>query len=120
MTAGFKTEAERNIFWTMLNYAQQFFDSDTNQDFAMFDSILNHKDLIFQDATVRLVQIDSGDQDYKAYLGDDFIRSMERHKSVDCVTGAAPNTRANHSLTLLFSSLSCFVIFLVRLLRDEL
>jgi len=53
----------------------------------MFDSTVNHKDLMFQDATVRLVRINPMNQTYQAYLGPTFIRSMQRMASVDCVTG---------------------------------
>jgi melanoma-associated antigen p97 len=104
MTAGFKTQDERTIFWTMLNFAQQFFDADTNQDFPMFDSILNHKDLIFQDATVRLVEVKPEHQTYDAYLGAGFIRAMERHEGVDCVTGGSGMIHA--SLGVIMACLS--------------
>jgi len=53
----------------------------------MFDSEVNHKDLIFQDATVRLVHINPGNQSYTTYLGPNFIRSMQRMETIDCVTG---------------------------------
>jgi melanoma-associated antigen p97 len=55
----------------------------------MFDSYINHKDLIFQDATVRLLPIASENQTYTSYLGPDFIRRMQRMRSIDCVTGGA-------------------------------
>jgi len=118
MTAGFKSDAERSIFWTMLNFAQQFFDADMNPDFPMFDSILNHKDLIFQDATVRLVEIETADQDYATYLGPEFIRAMERHKGVDCVTGAGSKLRANHSMFI--TIILAAILFCIRLIRDAL
>ena len=60
----------------------------SNEDFAMFDSMIDHKDLIFQDATVRLVTILPADQTYENYLGAAFIRAMKRMHSIDCVTGA--------------------------------
>jgi len=91
VTAGFKSAKERDIFWTLLNFAQQFFDADSNPDFPMFDSFINHKDLIFQDATVRLMSIDAGNQTYVNYLGKDFIRRMQGMKNIDCVTGRAPS-----------------------------
>ena len=58
----------------------------------MFDSTVNHKDLIFQDATVRLVHVNPRNQTYDAYLGPTFIRSMQRMASVDCVTGRSAGT----------------------------
>lgn len=88
VTAGFKTKKEREIFWTLLNFAQQFYDSDTNPDFPMFDSTIGHKDLLFQDATVRLVYIPDSNQTYLAYLGPTFVRAMQRQKTIDCVTGS--------------------------------
>jgi len=86
VTANFKTAQEREIFWTLLNYAQQFFASDDNPDFHMFSSYVDYRDLIFQDATVRLSSLDSSKQDYLAYLGESFIRSMERMSTIDCIT----------------------------------
>jgi len=53
----------------------------------MFSSYEDHKDLIFQDVTVRLVRIDPNNQTYIGYLGPTFIRSMQRMESIDCVTG---------------------------------
>jgi melanoma-associated antigen p97 len=88
VTAGFKTQKERDIYWTLLNFAQQFYDADTNPDFPMFDSTVNHKDLIFQDATVRLVSINPNNQTYTAYLGPNFVRAMQRMAVIDCVTGS--------------------------------
>ena len=53
----------------------------------MFDSMLDHKDLIFQDSTVRLVHVPDEDQTYDKYLGPAFMRGMERNENIDCVTG---------------------------------
>lgn len=87
VTAGFKSQKERGIYWTLLNFAQQFFDADENPDFPMFDSTVDHKDLLFQDASVRLIPVNPRNQTYTAYLGPNFIRSMQRMESIDCVTG---------------------------------
>ena len=70
-----------------------------NPDFAMFDSTVNHKDLIFQDATVRLVHISPMNQTYTTYLGPNFVRSMQLMASIDCVTGSTAS--AVHSFALL-------------------
>lgn len=110
MTAGFKTENERQIYWTLLNFAEQFFDADTNPDFAMFDSMINHKDLIFQDATVRLAPIDFSNQNYKDFLGPDFIRAMQRMESIDCVTGSGKEP--SHRLPLVVM-VTCTVLSIV-------
>ena len=66
-----------------------------NPDFAMFDSYINHRDLIFQDATVRLVLIEPENQTYVNYLGPEFVRRMQRMKIIDCVTGAADQIRVS-------------------------
>ena len=67
----------------------------------MFDSTVNHKDLIFQDATVRLVRINPANQTYSAYLGPTFVRSMQRMASIDCVTGRSAATSI-HCFALLW------------------
>jgi len=75
----------------------------------MFDSTVNHKDLIFQDATVRLVHITPRNQTYEAYLGPTFIRSMQRMASVDCVTGrsaASSLVLCCHAALLLYAVLT--------------
>ncbi|KAK2174910.1 hypothetical protein NP493_768g01007 [Ridgeia piscesae] len=89
VTADFKTAEQRAIYWTLINYAQQFFASDSNPDFPMFASMLNHKDLMFQDSTVRLVAIKEKKQNYRDYLGASFIRAMERNDEIDCITSSA-------------------------------
>lgn len=86
VTASFQSERNREIFWTLINYAQQFFASDSNDDFAMFKSMLNHKDLIFQDSCVRLIKIEPDTQSFEEYLGPSFLRAMERMEEIDCVS----------------------------------
>ena len=61
----------------------------SNPDFPMFASMLNHKDLMFQDSTVRLVAIKEKKQNYRDYLGASFIRAMERNDEIDCITSSA-------------------------------
>ncbi len=61
-----------------------------NNDFSMFASeLLDHKDLIFQDSTVRLVHVEPDMQDYVRYLGPRFVRAMERMEGIDSITAAA-------------------------------
>jgi melanoma-associated antigen p97 len=98
VTPGFQSASRRDIFWTLLNFAQQFFDADANEDFPMFDSYIDHKDLIFQDATVRLLPIAPGNQTYVKYLGEEFIRRMQRMKDLDCVTGSDAHATCQHSI----------------------
>ncbi|ESO04012.1 hypothetical protein HELRODRAFT_99809 [Helobdella robusta] len=114
MTAGFKSDDKKQIYWTLLSYAQQFFDADGNQDFKMFDSAINHRDLIFQDATVRLVPVT--DQTYEEYLGPEFVRMMERMKLIDKVTGQ-PSSDASIVTPTTHIVLSISLLLLLRLTR---
>lgn len=77
----------------------------SNPDFAMFDSILNHKDLIFQDSTVRLVSLLG--KTYDEFLGETFVRSMERMMNIDRVTGsfASIQSVSSYKLYAIFSAL---------------
>ncbi|CAF5000936.1 unnamed protein product, partial [Rotaria sp. Silwood1] len=60
----------------MLNFAQQLFGSDTNKEFAMFDSFYEHPDLMFlNDATVQLTCITTSLDDY---LSPDIIQLLHR------------------------------------------
>jgi len=96
VTADFKTPNEREIYWTLLNYAQQFFASDSDSDFSMFKSeVLDHRDLIFQDSTVRLVAIEPDRQDYARYLNERFTRSMQRLEDIDDITSHAKTHAAS-------------------------
>ena len=66
--------------------------------------MLNHKDLIFQDSTMRLVSIEkTEEQNYRSYLGENFLRSMERMKDIDRITAGA--TRVAMTTTLVISLL---------------
>ena len=60
----------------------------SNEDFQMFQSTANpdHRDLLFQDSTVRLVPVPADQQNHKDYLGESFTRAMERMEGIDCVT----------------------------------
>jgi len=102
VTASFKSQKEREIYWTLLNFAQQFFASDTNDDFTMFGSMLDHKDLIFQDSTVRLVEVTEEKQTYQEYLGERFMRAMQRMETIDCITDSATSLNHFTSFTILF------------------
>ena len=73
----------------------------------MFHSMLDHKDLIFQDSTVRLVPVEPERQNYESYLGPQFVRAMERMTAIDCVTGGASTV---HGLTRWLSLVACFLI----------
>jgi hypothetical protein len=70
MVGGHRTEIQRSYLWNMLNFAQQLFGSDTNPDFALFESQKEHPDLIFSDACVQLFPIEI---DINTYLGSDVL-----------------------------------------------
>ena len=72
----------------------------------MFSSMLDHKDLIFQDSTVRLIHVEEDKQDYINYLGESFMRSMERMHNIDCVTSGQVTVH----VTLVPIVLSCLVM----------
>ena len=50
----------------------------------MFDSMLDHNDLIFQDSTMRLIKVFPERQNYQTYLGSDFMRLMRRLDEWNC------------------------------------
>ena len=53
----------------------------------MFSSPMpDSKDLIFQDSTVRIVQVLKENQNYEKYLEASFVRAMQRMENMDCVT----------------------------------
>ena len=54
-------------------------------DFHLFDSGFFYQDLIFNDEAVRLVPIEPDMQDYKAYLGSDFIGQIRNLDHYMCV-----------------------------------
>ena len=75
-----------------------------NNDFSMFASeLLDHKDLIFQDSTVRLVHIEKDKQNYEKYLGPSFMRAMERMENLDSIT--ASSSQNIYSFMMLIASL---------------
>ncbi|KAH9500931.1 hypothetical protein Btru_069230 [Bulinus truncatus] len=86
VTSGAKTQEQKEIIWNLLNYGQQFFSSDIDGDFHMFDSGLWYSDLIFTDAAVRLMKIPENQQNYKDWLGETFIAQIENLHSKIKVT----------------------------------
>ena len=78
----------------------------------MFQSTENpdHKDLIFQDSTVRLVPVAEDLQNYEDYLEEEFTRSMERMEGIDCITAnTAPTIGSTSGITRYMSLLLCIV-----------
>ena len=77
----------------------------SNDDFAMFGSMLDHKDLIFQDSTVRLVEVPKEKQFYQEYLGESFMRAMQRMENIDCITNSASGLHLFSAAILLLGCL---------------
>ena len=76
----------------------------SNPDFQMFTSMLDHKDLLFQDSTVRLMVVPESKQSYQEYLGESFLRAMERMESIDTITSKAPSSKRATVMTIMFWS----------------
>ena len=76
----------------------------------MFASeLLDHKDLIFQDSTVRLVQVEKDDQNYEDYLGPSFMRAMERMENLDSITASSSQNICSFVMVI-SSFLLCLVL----------
>ncbi|XP_064601903.1 melanotransferrin-like [Liolophura sinensis] len=99
VTGKHKSAREREIYWNLLNYAQQFFSTDSDSDFAMFSSGINQNDLLFTDAAVRLLQISEDKQDYRSYLGGEFLSMVENVERFTC--SSSHKTIVNFSLLFL-------------------
>jgi len=91
VTSRSKSALQKEIIWNLLNYGQQFFSSDIDGDFHMFDSGTWYTDLLFTDAAVRLMRIPEEKQEYTAWLGESFIAQIENLHKYTCVNpdGAA-------------------------------
>ncbi|KAJ8317042.1 hypothetical protein KUTeg_004946 [Tegillarca granosa] len=92
VTAKYKSAKDVNIFWHLLNFGQQFFSSDIEGDFHMFDSTPWYGDLMFTDDAVRLIRIPESKQTYKDYLGADFVGQVENLHQYTCVPVSSANT----------------------------
>lgn len=113
VTAKYKSEQDRTIFWQLLNYGQQFFSSDIEGDFHLFDSGTWYNDLIFSDDAVRLMRLDKSMQDYRNYLGQDFINKVENLHKYTCVP-VKPSKKSSSSHTSI-SLLLLAAIFILQL-----
>lgn len=110
VTGSYKSQGEREIFWNMLNYGQQFFSSDTAGDFHMFDSGTYYTDLIFTDAAVRLMYIPEDKQNYKSYLGQDFIGQIHALKQYTCMPIDAASSLQVSLLVIIFGLATLFFL----------
>ncbi|KAF7490608.1 Melanotransferrin [Sarcoptes scabiei] len=83
VTNRFKPFYEKEAYITLFVYAQQFYGSKYSNEytFKMFVSDAKHKNLIFQDSTVKLKPIETDKRDYRKYLGHEFLTAIN---IVDC------------------------------------
>ncbi|CAH8584631.1 unnamed protein product [Schistosoma guineensis] len=77
VTANYKSENERTNMWRLLQYGQEYYSSDSDPVFQMFNSEFGQKDLIFNDDTESLSLIPWENQTYEAWLGQRFIQMVE-------------------------------------------
>ncbi|TNN12749.1 Melanotransferrin [Schistosoma japonicum] len=77
VTANYKSENERTNMWRLLQYGQEYYSSDSDPVFQMFNSEFGQKDLIFNDDTESLHLIPWENQTYEAWLGKRFIQIVE-------------------------------------------
>jgi melanoma-associated antigen p97 len=113
VTSADKSPIDKEIMWNLLNYGQQFFSSDIDGDFHMFDSGIWYTDLIFTDAAVRLMKIPKERQNYKAWLGESFLAQIENLQKYTCVN---PDSGMSLSPSLLLSLIVTLVTtFLIML-----
>lgn len=72
-------------------------------DFHLFDSGNWYNDLIFSDDAVRLMRLPKSMQDYRNYLGQDFINKVENLHKYTCVP-VKPSASSQSSLSLLLAA----------------
>ncbi|XP_059175482.1 melanotransferrin-like isoform X2 [Physella acuta] len=113
VTSASKSAAQKEIMWNVLNYGQQFFSSDIDGDFHMFDSGLWYSDLIFNDAAVRLMKISDHKQNYRDWLGESFIAQIENLHRYTCVN---PDSASALSPSLTSLALATFGTLLLAFL----
>lgn len=98
MIGGHRTALQQGYLWNMLNYAQQLFGSDTNPDFRLFQSPMEHPDLIFSDACLQLYKVN---QELETYIGEDAIEMIIKTDPRMC--NSAGNIRSNMFIVFLIS-----------------
>lgn len=77
-------------------------------DFHLFDSGKWYNDLIFTDDAVRLMRLPKNKQDYRNYLGQDFINKVENLHKYTCVP-VKPSSASPMSVSIIL--MAAFVIF---------
>ena len=74
-------------------------------DFHIFDSGNWYSDLLFTDAAVRLMKIPEDRQNYKTWLGEDFIAQIENLQKYTCVSLGSGSHVVPSLIIVLFVSL---------------
>ncbi|KAK0048991.1 melanotransferrin [Biomphalaria pfeifferi] len=111
VTSAAKTSEQIDIIWNVLNYGQQYFSSDIDGDFHMFDSGFWYSNLIFNDAAVRLMKISPDRQNYKDWLGETFLAQVENLHRYTCVN---PDSAGFHRPSFVASLLVVLVSMLLK------
>jgi len=95
-------EGKVGAFLNLFEYAQQFYGQKQFDQFtfSMFYSEPPYADLIFQDATQRIIKLSEADRDYRHYLGREFIKAVE---SVECFKNSARHSYTSTVPALLAS-----------------
>lgn len=103
-------EGKVGAFLNLFEYAQQFYGQKQFDQFtfSMFYSEPPYADLIFQDATQRIIKLSEADRDYRHYLGREFIKAVE---SVECFKNSA---RPSYTSTVPALLASLVIILLKR------
>jgi melanoma-associated antigen p97 len=101
----------RKNLWQLLQYAQEYYSSDDNPVFRLFDSGFGRQDLMFTDSATKLIWIDEDKQDYQVWLGRTFIRKVENILWLgnDGETGMYNEAPVIHSKSRITSSLITFL-----------
>ncbi|KAH3788478.1 hypothetical protein DPMN_166622 [Dreissena polymorpha] len=110
MTSEFVKPERRDIYWNIFSYGQQFFSSDIDGDYHMFDSGDFYSDLIFSDEAVRLIPVPLERQNYETYLGATFINQIRNLDQYQCVPVAGSGSFFPNLMLMLVSIVAFFVM----------
>ncbi|CAH8588784.1 unnamed protein product [Schistosoma curassoni] len=107
VTANYKSENERTNMWRLLQYGQEYYSSDSDPVFQMFNSEFGQKDLIFNDDTESLSLIPWENQTYEAWLGQRFIQMVE---NLQVISNRYENGLYNSGILKIHQSITHYII----------
>ncbi|CAH8586788.1 unnamed protein product [Schistosoma bovis] len=107
VTANYKSENERTNMWRLLQYGQEYYSSDSDPVFQMFNSEFGQKDLIFNDDTESLSLIPWENQTYEAWLGQRFIQMVE---NLQVISNRYENGLYNSGILKIHQSITHYTI----------